>query len=63
MVFSLTASYIEYKESILHFFHVVLMFSELGQNLTHLAHMENTQSEIFLLGRLKILLRFVLLGL
>jgi hypothetical protein len=30
------------------FFHVVLIFTELGQDLTHLAHKENTQSEIFL---------------
>jgi hypothetical protein len=32
----------------------VLIFTALGQDLTHLAHKENTQSEIFLLGRLKI---------
>ncbi len=43
------------------FFRVVRIFTELEQNLTHLAHKENTQSEIFLLGRLK--LHFVILGL
>ncbi len=32
--------------------------TELGQDLTHLAHQENTLSEIILLGRLKILIAF-----
>jgi hypothetical protein len=32
--------------------------NELGQDLTHLAQKENTQSEIFLLGRLKISIAF-----
>jgi hypothetical protein len=40
------------------FFHVVLIFTGLGQDLTHLAHEGNTQREIFLLGRLKILIAF-----
>jgi hypothetical protein len=30
----------------------------LGQDLTHLAHKENMHSEVFLLGRLKILIAF-----
>jgi hypothetical protein len=51
MVFSLIASYLGQKERILKFFHVVLIFAGLGQDLTHLAHKENTHSEIFLLGR------------
>ncbi len=38
------------------FFHVVQIFTGLGQDLTHLAHNENTHSDIFLLGRLKILI-------
>jgi hypothetical protein len=42
----------------LHFFHVVLIFTGLGQDITHLAHKENTHSEIFLLGRLTILIAF-----
>jgi hypothetical protein len=47
-------SRIESKD--LKFFHVVLIFTELGQDLTHLAHTENTQSKI--LVRLKILTAF-----
>ncbi len=47
MAFSLLASYIELKERILSFFHVVLIFIVLGQDLSHLAHKENTHSEIF----------------
>jgi hypothetical protein len=58
MVFSLIASYLGQKERVLHFFQVVLIFTELGQDLPHLAHKENTQSELFLLGRLKILTAF-----
>jgi hypothetical protein len=58
MVFSLIASYLGKKERISNFFHVVLIFIELGQYLTHLAQKENTQSEIFLLGRLKSLIAF-----
>jgi hypothetical protein len=42
----------------LKFFHVVLMFTGLGQDLNYLAHKKNTQSEIFLKGRLKILIVF-----
>ncbi len=34
------------------------MLGVLRQDLNHLAHKENTQSEIFLLGRLKILITF-----
>jgi hypothetical protein len=37
----------------LKFFHAGLIFIGLGQDLTHLAQKENTQSEIFLLGRQK----------
>ncbi len=36
------------------YFHVVLIFIGLGQDLTHLAQKENRQSEIFLLGRQEI---------
>jgi hypothetical protein len=61
MVFSLIASYLALKERILNFFNVVLIFTELGQDLTHLAHKENTQSEIFMLGRLNILIAFCFL--
>jgi hypothetical protein len=43
-------------------FHVVPIFTELGQDLTHLAHKENTQSDIFWTGE-KFYLHFVLLGL
>jgi hypothetical protein len=42
----------------LNFFHLVLKFTGLRQDITHLAQKENTQSEIFLLGRLKILIAF-----
>ncbi len=31
----------------------MLIFNGLGQDLTHLAHKENTHSELFVLGRLK----------
>jgi hypothetical protein len=40
------------------FFHVVPIFTELGQDLTHLAHKENTHSDIFLWDRLRILNAF-----
>jgi hypothetical protein len=46
MVFSLNVSYLGWNEWILNFFHVVLIFTDLGQDLTHLALKENTQSEI-----------------
>ena len=49
-------SVIERKD--LKFFHVVLISTGLGQDLTHLAHKENTQSEIFLFCRLKFLIAF-----
>ncbi len=39
----------------LKFFHVVLISTGLGQDLIHLAHKENTNSEILLLGRLNFL--------
>jgi hypothetical protein len=62
MVFSLTASRIERKD--LTFFSCcALIFTGLGQDLTHLAHKENTQSDIFLLRRLKILVAFRFTGL
>ncbi len=48
MVFLLIPSYSEKKERILNFFHVVPIFNELAQDLTHLAHKENTQSDVFL---------------
>ncbi len=35
----------------LKFFHVVPIFTELGVDLTHLAHKENTQSDVFLWNR------------
>jgi hypothetical protein len=63
MVFSLIASYPGQKEIILNFFHVVPIFTELGQDLTHLAPKENTQSDIFLWDRLKFATAFFLLGL
>jgi hypothetical protein len=44
-------SRIERKD--LNFFHVLLIFTGLGQDLTHLVHKENTHSKVFLLGRLK----------
>jgi hypothetical protein len=34
------------------------MFTGLGQDLTHLAHKENTHSEIFMFGRQTILIAF-----
>jgi hypothetical protein len=46
----------------LKFFHVVPIFNELGQDLTHLAHKENTQRDIFLWDRGKILISFCSLG-
>jgi hypothetical protein len=46
----------------LKFFHVVPIFTQLGQNLTHLVHTENTQSDIFLWDRRKILIAFCSLG-
>ncbi len=39
----------------------MLIFTELGQDLTHLAHKEKTQSEIFMLGRLNIFNAFCFL--
>ncbi len=36
----------------------MLIFTGLGQDLAHFAHKENTHSEIFLLGRLKIVIAF-----
>jgi hypothetical protein len=62
MVFSLTASYPGQKERILNFFHVVPIFTDLGQDLTHLAHQENTKCDIFLWDRRKILIAFCYLG-
>ena len=47
-----------FTRQLLNFFHVVLIFAGLGHDFTHLAHKENTLSEIFLLGRLKILIAF-----
>ncbi len=49
-------SRIEKKD--LQFFHIVLIFTGLEQDLTHLAHKENTHSEFFLLGRPTILSAF-----
>jgi hypothetical protein len=49
MVFSLIASYLGWKERILSIFHVVLIFTGLEQDLSHLVHKENTHSKIFLL--------------
>jgi hypothetical protein len=40
------------------FFHFVLIFTELGQELTHLAHQENTLSEIFSNRQAKTLIAF-----
>jgi hypothetical protein len=42
-------SRIERKD--LNFFHVVLIFTGLGQDISELAHKENTNCEIFLSGR------------
>ncbi len=44
------------------FFNVGPIFTELGEDLTHLAHKENTQSDIFLWDRRKILIAFFSLG-
>jgi hypothetical protein len=44
------------------FFHVVPIFTELGQDLTHLAHKGNTQSDFFLCDRLKLFITFCSLG-
>ncbi len=44
------------------FFYVVPIFTELAQDLTHLAHTENTQREIILWERRKILIAFCSLG-
>jgi hypothetical protein len=58
MVFSLDAFFLGKKERILIFFQLVLIFTSLGQDITHLPHKENMHTEIFLLGRLKIVIRF-----
>jgi hypothetical protein len=42
--------------------YVVPIFTKLGQDLTHLAHKDNTQSDIFLWDRRKILITFCSLG-
>jgi hypothetical protein len=42
----------------LKFFSFCANITGLGQDLIHLAHKENTHSEIFLLGRLTILISF-----
>ncbi len=39
----------------------MLIFTKFRQDLTHLAHKENTQSEIFVLGWLKIVIVFCFL--
>ncbi len=63
MVFSLFSSYPGLKERISQFFfHVVPKFTELGQDLTDLAHKENTQSDIILWDRLEFLIAFCSLG-
>jgi hypothetical protein len=64
MVFSLIAFYLGQKErrKELNFFHVVPIFPELGQDLTQLAHTENTQSDIFLWDRRKIVIALCTLG-
>jgi hypothetical protein len=46
MAFSLIASYLQDRKKEV-FFHVLLIFIELGQELTHFAHKENTQSKNF----------------
>jgi hypothetical protein len=58
MVFSVIVYILSRIEEDLTFFHVVIIFTELEQDLTHLAHKENTQSEIFLLFGQKILITF-----
>ncbi len=45
----------------LNFFHVVSIFTELGEGLTHLAHNENTQSDNFLWDRRKFFMAFCFL--
>jgi hypothetical protein len=55
MVFCIL-SRIERKD--LNFFHVVPIFTLLGQDLICLAHKENTQSVIFLWDRRKIVIEF-----
>jgi hypothetical protein len=47
-----------FAHSILSIIHVVQIFTELGQDLAHLAHKKNTQSESFLWGRLRIKIAF-----
>jgi hypothetical protein len=46
------------RKDLMFFFHFVLILTGLGQDLTHLSHMENTESEIFLFGRLRSLIKF-----
>jgi hypothetical protein len=41
------------KRKDLKFFHVVLIFTGLGQDLTHLAHKENTHREKFSVSQAK----------
>jgi hypothetical protein len=48
MFFSLINALSKIERKKLEFFNVVQIFTELGKDLTHLAHKENTQSEIFL---------------
>ncbi len=43
-------------------FYVFPIFTELEQDLTHLAHKENTQSGIFLWDKRKMLIAFCSLG-
>jgi hypothetical protein len=62
MVFPLIASYPGQKERILNFVHVVPIYTELRQHLTHLGDKQNTQSDIFLWDRRKILIAFCSLG-
>jgi hypothetical protein len=60
MVFRALHSYrMERKD--LTFFHVVPIFTELGEDWIHLTHKETTQSDIFLWDRWKFKLHFVLL--
>jgi hypothetical protein len=62
MVYSLIASYPGQKERILNIFMFVQIFTELGQVLMHLAHKENTQSDIFLWDRRNFFIAFYSLG-
>jgi hypothetical protein len=55
MIFSLICILSRIERKNLNFFHFVLIFTGLWQDLTHLAHKESKASEIFLLGRLKLL--------